>query len=121
MNNNFKYLAIISFFLFMSAFVCFFLGMRNEAPRMIGIAFIIVSLTLSVGTVGNWYFSKQIAQPQLQPATATPTTGPISQPVRQAETDPTEVIVSLVFGGIAVMFLAAGIWMWLFGGSLFFA
>lgn len=121
MNNNFKYLAIISFFLFMAAFICFILGVRNEAPEMIGVAFMVVSLTLSIGTVGNWYFSKQMAEPPLQTATMTPTTGPISRPIQKTAADPTEMIVSLVFGSIAIMFLAAGIWLWLYGDSLFFS
>ena len=120
MNNNFKYLAVVSFVLFLVAFICFILGMRNESPALLGIAFIVVSLTLSVGTVGNWYFSKQNAKPHLQPATATPTTGPISRPVQKTAADPTEMIVSLVFGGIAIMFLVAGLWLWMYGDTLFF-
>lgn len=116
MNNHYRYLAAASLLLFIVAFVFFVIGLRTEAPGMIGIAFLVVSLTLLVGFVGNLKLSSHPAAKLTDEDSVQLAKGANSE-----SADSSEFIVSIVFGGVTFLFFAAGIWFMTFGGSDLFA
>ncbi|MFK7805181.1 MAG: hypothetical protein AB8G95_26345 [Anaerolineae bacterium] len=143
MNNKYRVLAFVSLVLFSAAFACFLIGFRSQAPVMIGSAFLIVSVTLFIGLMTNRALSKETAglvlAPISRPITAShaavksvksePIKDSISQPVATdsqrlqagaTQPDPTDLIVSIVFGSITFLFLTTGIWIMFFGHRFLF-